>query len=78
MRTPSSARGRTAARTLGTLSTDRSMGEEIRSESRDVIRAMHYGLYLVTGRALLPAGKDYLESLDETLRDGHVSVVQIR
>lgn len=54
------------------------MGEEIRSESRDVIRAMHYGLYLVTGRALLPAGKDYLESLDETLRDGHVSVVQIR
>jgi len=39
---------------------------------------MDWGVYLVTGRELLPPGKDYLESLDESLRDGHVSVVQIR
>lgn len=37
-----------------------------------------YSLYLVTGRELLPPGKDYLESLDESLREGHVTVVQIR
>lgn len=37
-----------------------------------------YSLYLVTGRELLPPGKDYLESLEESLRDGHVTVVQIR
>lgn len=37
-----------------------------------------YGLYLVTGRELLPEGVSYLASLEETLRDGHVSIVQIR
>ena len=37
-----------------------------------------YSLYLVTGRELLPPGKDYYESLDESLKDGHVTVVQLR
>lgn len=37
-----------------------------------------YGLYLVTGRELLPEGVSYLSSLEETLRDGHVTIVQIR
>lgn len=37
-----------------------------------------YSLYLVTGRELLPAGKDYYESLEESLKDGHVTVVQLR
>ncbi|WFD33663.1 hypothetical protein MCUN1_000476 [Malassezia cuniculi] len=37
-----------------------------------------YSLYLVTGRELLPPGKDYYESLHESLRDGKVSVVQVR
>ncbi|KZT71053.1 HK-domain-containing protein [Daedalea quercina L-15889] len=36
-----------------------------------------YSLYLVTGRALLPAGKDYYESLEESLQGG-VTLVQIR
>ena len=35
-------------------------------------------VYLVTGRELLPPGKDYLESLEESVRDGNVSIVQIR
>lgn len=39
---------------------------------------LEYGLYLVTGRELLPEGVSYLESLEESVRDGHVSVVQIR
>ncbi|PWN35118.1 hydroxyethylthiazole kinase [Meira miltonrushii] len=37
-----------------------------------------YSLYLVTGRELLPPGKDYYESLEESLKDGHVTVVQLR
>ncbi|KAI0330153.1 Hydroxyethylthiazole kinase [Cubamyces sp. BRFM 1775] len=36
-----------------------------------------YSLYLVTGRELLPPGKDYLESLEESIKGG-VSLVQIR
>ncbi|KAL7418408.1 thiamine biosynthetic bifunctional enzyme [Cryptotrichosporon argae] len=36
-----------------------------------------YSLYLVTGRELLPPGKDYYESLEESLKGG-VTVVQIR
>ncbi|KAH7888813.1 Hydroxyethylthiazole kinase family-domain-containing protein [Phlebopus sp. FC_14] len=36
-----------------------------------------YSLYLVTGRELLPEGKTYLESLEESLRGG-VTVVQVR
>lgn len=40
--------------------------------------AMKYGVYLVTGRDLLPLGKDYLESLEESVRDGYVSIVQVR
>ncbi|KAF9453639.1 thiamine biosynthetic bifunctional enzyme Thi4 [Macrolepiota fuliginosa MF-IS2] len=36
-----------------------------------------YSIYLVTGRELLPPGKDYLESLEESLQGG-VTVVQIR
>lgn len=36
-----------------------------------------YSLYLVTGRELLPPGKDYFESLEESLQGG-VTVVQIR
>ncbi|KAI0645367.1 Hydroxyethylthiazole kinase [Trametes meyenii] len=36
-----------------------------------------YSLYLVTGRELLPEGKDYLESLEESIKGG-VSLVQIR
>lgn len=41
-------------------------------------RRIDYSVYLVTGRDLLPPGKDYYESLDESLRDGHVTVVQLR
>ncbi|KZS98422.1 TMP-TENI-domain-containing protein [Sistotremastrum niveocremeum HHB9708] len=36
-----------------------------------------YTLYLVTGRELLPPGKDYYESLNESL-EGGVTIVQIR
>ncbi|CAL1707066.1 unnamed protein product [Somion occarium] len=36
-----------------------------------------YSLYLVTGRDLLPPGKDYFESLEESIRGG-VTLVQIR
>ncbi|KAF9071660.1 thiamine biosynthetic bifunctional enzyme Thi4 [Rhodocollybia butyracea] len=36
-----------------------------------------YSLYLVTGRELLPPGKEYFESLEQSLQGG-VSVVQIR
>ncbi|KAL7410375.1 putative thiamine biosynthetic bifunctional enzyme [Mrakia frigida] len=36
-----------------------------------------YSLYLVTGRELLPEGKDYYESLEQSLQGG-VTVVQIR
>ncbi|KAL1408541.1 thiamine biosynthetic bifunctional enzyme [Vanrija albida] len=39
--------------------------------------AIDYSLYLVTGRELLPEGKDYYESLEEALQGG-VSVVQVR
>ncbi|XP_006457334.1 hypothetical protein AGABI2DRAFT_229699, partial [Agaricus bisporus var. bisporus H97] len=38
---------------------------------------INYSIYLVTGRELLPPGKDYLESLEEALQGG-VTVVQIR
>lgn len=40
--------------------------------------SLDLSVYLVTGRELLPPGKDYLQSLDESLRDGYVSIVQIR
>ncbi|TIC43953.1 TMP-TENI-domain-containing protein [Wallemia mellicola] len=36
-----------------------------------------YSVYLVTARGLLPEGKDYLESLEESLQGG-VTVVQLR
>ncbi|ORY33449.1 putative thiamine biosynthetic bifunctional enzyme [Naematelia encephala] len=36
-----------------------------------------YSLYLVTGRELLPPGKDYYESLEESLKGG-VTLVQVR
>ncbi|GFZ48720.1 hypothetical protein JCM24511_06469 [Saitozyma sp. JCM 24511] len=36
-----------------------------------------YSLYLVTGREFLPPGKDYYESLEESLQGG-VTVVQVR
>ncbi|KAF7321262.1 TMP-TENI-domain-containing protein [Mycena kentingensis (nom. inval.)] len=36
-----------------------------------------YSLYLVTDRSLLPAGKTFLESLEESLQGG-VSIVQLR
>ncbi|KAF6763224.1 thiamine biosynthetic bifunctional enzyme [Ephemerocybe angulata] len=36
-----------------------------------------YSVYLVTGRDLLPPGKSYLESLEESIRGG-VTVVQVR
>ncbi|KAH9935372.1 Hydroxyethylthiazole kinase [Fomitopsis serialis] len=39
--------------------------------------AVDYSLYLVTGRELLPVGKDYYESLEESLQGG-VTLVQIR
>ena len=35
-------------------------------------------LYLVTGRDLLPPGVDYYEHLDQTLKAGAVTMVQIR
>ncbi|GLB45085.1 putative thiamine monophosphate synthase [Lyophyllum shimeji] len=39
--------------------------------------AIDYSIYLVTGRELLPPGKDYLQHLEESLQGG-VTVVQIR
>ncbi|KAM5533305.1 hypothetical protein V8D89_012979 [Ganoderma adspersum] len=36
-----------------------------------------YSLYLVTGRDLLPEGKDYLESLEQSIKGG-VTLLQIR
>ncbi|KAF9010698.1 thiamine biosynthetic bifunctional enzyme Thi4 [Cyathus striatus] len=39
--------------------------------------SVDYSLYLVTGRDLLPPGKDYFESLEELLQGG-VTIVQIR
>ncbi|KDQ57589.1 hypothetical protein JAAARDRAFT_207093 [Jaapia argillacea MUCL 33604] len=36
-----------------------------------------YSLYLVTGRDLLPPGKDYLQSLEESIQGG-VTVTQVR
>ncbi|KAK7472494.1 thiamine biosynthetic bifunctional enzyme [Stygiomarasmius scandens] len=39
--------------------------------------SIDYSLYLVTGRDLLPQGKDYFQSLEESLQGG-VTVVQIR
>ncbi|WFD30186.1 hypothetical protein MSPP1_001203 [Malassezia sp. CBS 17886] len=41
-------------------------------------RTADYSVYLVTGRELLPEGMGYLESLEASLRDGNVSMVQIR
>ncbi|KAF8160610.1 thiamine biosynthetic bifunctional enzyme Thi4 [Crassisporium funariophilum] len=41
------------------------------------MRDIDYSLYLVTGRALLPANKDYLEALEEAIKGG-VTLVQIR
>ncbi|KIP06612.1 hypothetical protein PHLGIDRAFT_24498 [Phlebiopsis gigantea 11061_1 CR5-6] len=40
-------------------------------------RDIDYSLYLVTGRDLLPPGKDYLETLEEALKGG-VTLVQVR
>ncbi|KAL4260942.1 Thiamine biosynthetic bifunctional enzyme Thi4 [Pleurotus pulmonarius] len=40
-------------------------------------KQIDYSLYLVTGRELLPPGKDYYESLEESLQGG-VTIVQIR
>lgn len=40
--------------------------------------ALDLSVYLVTGRELLPPGKDYFASLEESIRNGHVSIVQIR
>lgn len=37
-----------------------------------------YRLYLVTGRELLPPGITYLESLEATLKEGYVRIVQLR
>lgn len=37
-----------------------------------------YAVYLVTGRELLPPGVDYYDSLDRSLREGFVTIVQIR
>ena len=39
---------------------------------------MDYSLYLVTGRELLPPGVDYYESLEASIRDGGVTIVQLR
>ncbi|WWC91700.1 hydroxyethylthiazole kinase [Kwoniella dendrophila CBS 6074] len=38
---------------------------------------LDYSIYLVTGRELLPPGKDYYESLEESLQGG-VTLVQVR
>ncbi|KZP17960.1 TMP-TENI-domain-containing protein [Athelia psychrophila] len=40
-------------------------------------KVIDYSLYLVTGRDLLPPGKSYLESLEQSLKGG-VKIVQIR
>ncbi|TFL04879.1 Hydroxyethylthiazole kinase [Pterulicium gracile] len=40
-------------------------------------RTVDYSLYLVTSRALLPPGQDYLESLEASLQGG-VTLVQVR
>ncbi|EPQ30354.1 uncharacterized protein PFL1_01880 [Pseudozyma flocculosa PF-1] len=39
---------------------------------------LDYSVYLVTGRELLPPGVDFFDSLERSLRDGHVGMVQIR
>ncbi|KAI0829695.1 Hydroxyethylthiazole kinase [Trametes gibbosa] len=39
--------------------------------------SIDYSVYLVTGRELLPQGKDYLESLEESIQGG-VTLVQVR
>ncbi|KAN0064746.1 thiamine biosynthetic bifunctional enzyme [Thecaphora frezii] len=39
---------------------------------------LDYSLYLVTGRELLPPGVDYYHSLELSLKQGHVTMVQIR
>ncbi|KIM78882.1 hypothetical protein PILCRDRAFT_75085 [Piloderma croceum F 1598] len=44
---------------------------------RITVGSIDYSLYLVTGRDLLPVGKDYLETLEQSLQGG-VTVVQIR
>ncbi|KIM45460.1 hypothetical protein M413DRAFT_66738 [Hebeloma cylindrosporum] len=41
------------------------------------MRDIDYSLYLVTGRNLLPENKEYLESLEESIKGG-VTVVQVR
>ncbi|WVR00279.1 hydroxyethylthiazole kinase [Kwoniella sp. CBS 9459] len=40
-------------------------------------QALDYSVYLVTGREFLPPGKDYYESLEESLQGG-VTLVQVR
>ncbi|WVF73102.1 hydroxyethylthiazole kinase [Kwoniella sp. CBS 6097] len=40
-------------------------------------QAIDYSVYLVTGREFLPPGKDYYESLEESLQGG-VTLVQVR
>ncbi|WVR07680.1 hydroxyethylthiazole kinase [Kwoniella sp. DSM 27419] len=42
-----------------------------------VRRQLDYSVYLVTGREFLPPGKDYCESLEESLQGG-VTLVQVR
>ena len=41
-------------------------------------KEVDYSLYLVTGRELLPPGVDYYESLEASIRDGQVTIVQLR
>ncbi|UZJ53256.1 hypothetical protein CBS101457_002576 [Exobasidium rhododendri] len=41
-------------------------------------KEIDYSLYLVTGRELLPPGIDYYDSLESSLKDGKVTVVQLR
>ncbi|KAL5631955.1 hypothetical protein ACGC1H_000098 [Rhizoctonia solani] len=43
----------------------------------DSMMKIDYSLYLVTARELLPPGKDYYESLEESIQGG-VTVVQVR
>ena len=43
-----------------------------------VAKQIDYSVYLVTGRELLPQGIDYYDSLERSVRDGGVTIVQLR
>ncbi|KAH9484936.1 putative thiamine biosynthetic bifunctional enzyme [Psilocybe cubensis] len=57
-----------------TLSLD---APEARRTSQNMLKNIDYTLYLVTGRDLLPPGKDFYQTLEESIQGG-VTIVQLR